>query len=56
MTPLEIKQKRASLNLTQKELGELIGKKRRTIASWESGRRNLSEKCTIDAIKNMGDK
>lgn len=53
MTSSEIKQKRLSLNLTQREFGEKLGHGRLIIASWESGRRNLRNKCTIDAIKNM---
>jgi len=38
MKPAEIKELRKRLNLTQEQLGDLIGAQRKTIVRWETGR------------------
>src|SRR5690348_12248254 len=37
MTPKQIKDLRASLNLTQQQLADIIGAQRVTVARWETG-------------------
>ena len=53
MNGLDIKKIREFIGLTQAELAQKLGVKTNTIYCWESGRRNLRNKCTIDAIKNL---
>ena len=42
VSPDEIKQIRASLQLTQQALADLLGVDRVAVARWETGRRNIS--------------
>ena len=41
-TPQEIKEIRGKLGITQKELADEIGVSKRTVESWESGKRSPS--------------
>jgi len=58
MTPEEIKAARASLGLSQKELGEALGVTERTIRRWETGTTNALVKAaeTVERIKALGPK
>ena len=42
MSPDEVRQIRASLQLSQRELAELLGVDRVAVARWETGARNIS--------------
>lgn len=43
MRPVEIKQVRKKLGLTQKQLAEVLGCKMQTVQAWEQGNRNPGE-------------
>jgi DNA-binding transcriptional regulator YiaG len=42
MTPLEIREARTFLGLTQKAFGEMLHAKLRTVQAWEAGDRNMT--------------
>jgi transcriptional regulator with XRE-family HTH domain len=47
MTPTELRALRDKLNLTQRELGEAIGKTHETICRYESGERPIPKTVAI---------
>ena len=54
MTPADLKAKRLSLGLSQKQMGEAIGKGQRTIRRWEASKEPLDlRQSTLDKIKSI---
>lgn len=50
MSPLEIREARAALGMTQKQFGDLLHASLKAVQAWEYGKRNMA-KATVELLK-----